>query len=119
MTRLAQKHARFAMRSLRFGTLTLALLLVFCSLPAWSSSALSQTPDNAPAAPTSQYMAFSATADLKTARYGHTATLLKNGKVLVVGKHRGLGAEVYDPVTNTWTNTGNLPNALEAFTATL
>jgi N-acetylneuraminic acid mutarotase len=48
---------------------------------------------------------------LATARGGHTATLLANGKVLVAG---GTGnnnvtlasAEVYDRVTNTWTSTG-------------
>src|SRR5215510_1766901 len=34
-----------------------------------------------------------------------TATLLKNGNVLVVG---GNGAEVYDPETFRWASTGNL-----------
>jgi hypothetical protein len=37
------------------------------------------------------------TAGLNTARYGHTATLLQNGKVLVVGGARDRSAELYDP----------------------
>jgi WD40 repeat protein len=54
------------------------------------------------------------TGDLTTKRTGHTATLLPNGKVLIVG---GVGvdgaptavlasAELYDPVTEQWTLTG-------------
>ena len=49
---------------------------------------------------------------LKMPRYGHTATLLANGKVLVAG---GLGssgglnsAELYNPDTGKWSDTGNL-----------
>jgi|GEM_PF-1795737 Kelch motif. len=119
MTRLAQKHARFAMRSLRFGSLTLALLLAICLLPERSFSALSQTPDNGPAASTPQYMAFSATASMKTARYGHTATLLKNGKVLVVGGGASTVAEVYDPTTGTWSDTGDIGRTLYNHSAIL
>jgi N-acetylneuraminic acid mutarotase len=49
------------------------------------------------------------TGSLRTARSFHTATLLPNGKVLVAG---GLGqgglyaAELYDPITGVWTDTG-------------
>jgi hypothetical protein len=47
------------------------------------------------------------TARLTVARELHTATLLKNGSVLVVGGFGGSlplnSAEVYDPVTETWT----------------
>jgi len=45
-------------------------------------------------------------------RYLHTATLLWNGKVLVAGGVGGSGyfapAELYDPATDTWTDTGSI-----------
>jgi hypothetical protein len=44
------------------------------------------------------------TGSLGTAQSSHTATLLPNGKVLVVG---GTTAELYDPATGTWTPAGN------------
>lgn len=62
------------------------------------------------------------TGSMTTARQGHTATLLPNGKVLVAG---GLGntvlasAEIYDPVAGTWTPTGSLTTARYLHTATL
>jgi N-acetylneuraminic acid mutarotase len=66
------------------------------------------------------------TGDLNTARYAHTATLLPNGKVLVAG---GVGpnscstsnstAELYDPITGTWSHTGSLNTARISHTATL
>lgn len=43
---------------------------------------------------------------LNNARNGHTATLLDDGHVLVVGGYSGLNAELYDPVTGIWTPTG-------------
>ena len=46
----------------------------------------------------------------------HTATLLSNGKVLVVG---GLSAELYDPASGIWTTMGALITARWAHTATL
>jgi len=49
-----------------------------------------------------------------TARQLHTATLLPNGKVLVAGGLSGIvtnGAELYNPVTGTWTNTGSMTTA--------
>lgn len=63
------------------------------------------------------------TGTMNQARYYHTATLLGNGKVLVVG---GLGvsgvlasAELYDPTTGMWTITGSLNQARQYHTATL
>src|SRR5262249_8691432 len=38
---------------------------------------------------------------------GHTATVLPNGKVLVVGGGNS-SSEIYDPVSNTWTRGGGL-----------
>src|SRR5713226_250502 len=47
----------------------------------------------------------------------HTATRLKNGKVLVAGG-AGTSAELYDPTTGTWSLTGSLNVARESFAAT-
>src|SRR6266571_1404824 len=52
-----------------------------------------------------------ATGDLGTARFSHTATLLPNGQVLVAGgfnNHDLASAELYDPATGLWTETGSL-----------
>ena len=49
-----------------------------------------------------------------TARIGHTATLLPNGKVLVAGGNSGAllaSAELYDPASGTWAATGSLVTA--------
>jgi N-acetylneuraminic acid mutarotase len=53
---------------------------------------------------------WSPTGNLITARQNHSATLLKNGKVLVAGA--GSTAELYDPSSGTWSATGSLPVAL-------
>jgi WD40 repeat protein len=47
------------------------------------------------------------TGSMTTARYGHSATLLQNGQVLVAGGP-GSSAELYHPATGTWTATGSL-----------
>jgi N-acetylneuraminic acid mutarotase len=49
---------------------------------------------------------------------GHTATLLLSGKVLVVGGGNS-SSEVYDPVSNSWTNGGGLSSQRTYHTATL
>jgi len=65
------------------------------------------------------------TPSLTTAREGHTATLLSNGKVLIVGGYNSSltyisSAQIYDPVANTWsTNTPSLATTRSAHTATL
>ena len=53
------------------------------------------------------------TGSLATARRGHTATLLSDGKVLVAaGQGTGItaltSAELYDPASETWSSTGSL-----------
>ena len=71
--------------------------------------------------------AWSPTGAPANARYSHTATLLPNGKVLIVGGSAtntvpsGLlpSAELYDPVTGSWTPTGALATARNVHTATL
>jgi uncharacterized protein (TIGR03437 family) len=82
------------------------------SRPVATSMALAQSSVNSPT--------WTYTGSLSTNRYGHTATLLRNGKVLVAG---GGGfpcsgnfcfsttynsAELYDPATGRWSNTGSL-----------
>ena len=64
------------------------------------------------------------TASLKQPRGHHTATLLTNGSVLVVGGKNAQGAplssaELYDPDTETWTEVGALELARGYHTATL
>jgi N-acetylneuraminic acid mutarotase len=64
------------------------------------------------------------TASMNDARAAHTATLLKDGRVLVTG---GFGsffdilatAEIYDPTTGAWTYTGNMTMPRVEHTATL
>ena len=70
---------------------------------------------------------WSPTGSLATGRSSHTATLLPNGKVLVVGGTNFGGylasAELYDPAANggvgAWTPTGSLTTARASHTATL
>jgi len=72
------------------------------------------------------------TDSLQTSRGSHTATLLPNGKVLVAGgadfftsqnsTHNDptrASAELYDPVTGTWTPTGSMSLPRQVHTATL
>lgn len=60
------------------------------------------------------YGTFSTTGGLAGGgRYGHTATLLPNGKVLVMGGTNSVAlstAELYDPISGTFSTTGSLVN---------
>jgi len=69
---------------------------------------------------------WSTTGSLASARLGATATLLPNGKVLVAGGEIGLmpavylsSAEIYDPVSGTWSATGSLSAPRASHAATL
>src|SRR5690242_3267980 len=63
------------------------------------------------------------TGPMPVARDSHTATLLLNGKTLVAGGSDGTNAlgsaELYDPITGSWTSTGSLHTRRQANTATL
>jgi uncharacterized protein YjbI with pentapeptide repeats/N-acetylneuraminic acid mutarotase len=57
---------------------------------------------------------------LNTPRFGHTATLLPSGQVLVAGLGEvGVPTELYNPVTGQWTLTGALNTPRAFHTATL
>ena len=69
---------------------------------------------------------WTSTGELNIGRYDHTATLLPDGKVLVAGGRgsetcftRTSSAELYDPVSGTWSPTGSLNTARAGHTATL
>jgi N-acetylneuraminic acid mutarotase len=63
---------------------------------------------------------WSLTGDLNFDRYGHTATLLPNGKVLVAGGGMySSTSELYNPATGTWSLTGDLNFKRYNHTATL
>ncbi len=65
---------------------------------------------------------WSQTGDMGTVREFHAATLLPNGKVLVVGTAGGIRyhqAELYDPDTGTWSFTGPLAQPVAFPIATL
>jgi N-acetylneuraminic acid mutarotase len=66
---------------------------------------------------------WSATGSLAAARSEHSATLLRNGQVLVVAGVNGSTtlqtAQLYDPVTGTWHTTGSLAATRADHTATL
>ena len=60
---------------------------------------------------------FERTGNLAQVQAGHTATLLQDGRVLVVGINGS--AELYDPASGTWAATGSLLQSRSGFTATL
>jgi hypothetical protein len=64
-----------------------------------------------------------ATGGMNEARTGYTASLLRDGKMLVVGGLSGgldalASAELYDPTSGTWTATGGMNEARNDHTAT-
>jgi galactose oxidase-like protein len=66
---------------------------------------------------------WTATKRMIDARWGHTATLLPNGRVLIAGGFADLGslasAELYNPSNGSWTATGSMDAGRAKFTATL
>lgn len=67
---------------------------------------------------------WTATSGMIKARWGHTATLLPDGRVLVAGSYVSGGdplasAELYDPTYGRWTATGSMTTGRGGHTATL
>ena len=62
---------------------------------------------------------FTKAGSMTTARAGHTATLLNNGEVLIVGGSGDSSAELYDPATGAFAPTGDTREVLIQPTATL
>jgi len=66
---------------------------------------------------------WTSTGNIGPSRYGHSATLLPNGKVLIAGGDGDFGslhtAELYNPATGVWSSTGSLANYRSGHTATL
>jgi hypothetical protein len=67
---------------------------------------------------------FTGTGSMQAARLQHTATLLKNGMVLIVGGEDSLSnvlssVELYNPATGTFSSTGSLITGRDFHTATL
>jgi hypothetical protein len=92
--------------------LAIASVFLFALAAALSGPALAQTSGT-----------WSSTGALNTPRTGHTATLLANGEVLVVGGEDSAGvlttAELYNPTTGTWSTTGSLATPRYQHSATL
>jgi len=96
----------------KFGTMLVALLLLM--VLACSGGGVQPYPP----LPVEHYWIAKTTGELAQARDMHTATLLLDGKVLVVGgETQGIefpngvaAAELYDPATQTWLPAGNLVN---------
>ena len=60
---------------------------------------------------------------MNVARYGHTASILSNEKVLITGGMNASvylnSAELYNPATGTWTITRNMNSARYGHTASI
>jgi WD40 repeat protein len=56
---------------------------------------------------------------MATYRVSHTATLLRNGRVLMAGGSDDSSAEIYDPKTGTFSPTGSMTDVRSGHTATL
>jgi len=102
----------------------LLLCLLLACTPTRETSGSGPAQVASRAAPLSTW-GWSTTREMGAGRKCHTATLLPNGKVLVVGgqcdrwANHLASAELYDPATGTWSSTGSLAQPRGLHTATL
>jgi hypothetical protein len=112
VSRPAPRRPRLAF--LRVAAAIAAVLLVGVGV-AWMRTA--------PSASGSVHGTWSATGSMAVNRGDHTATVLSDGRVLVVGGTQTYNAvasaELYDPKTRTWSSAGSLPMPSWGHTATL
>jgi hypothetical protein len=113
--------------------LGLLILPTGCANPSTSATPSASSPPAsspsapAPSAPSSTSTAagnFTVVGNMTTARAAHTATLLRNGKVLIAGGEGDgfqalASAELYDPSTRTFAPTGSMIMPRYAHSATL
>lgn len=110
--------------------LALALALLMNG-PASRVSSFNQQVFGQTTAPTAAKAGWSFTSSMSTNRYGHTATRLENGKVLIAGGGGfpcsggacyatvNRSSELYDPIKGKWSVTGELRQRRSEHTATL
>ena len=121
------------------GCATLVMALLGCGTPTASNSqvrpvaspTLVASPTRPPAIPTDVAQAtatvaatfshgqLSSTGPMVVARNGQSATLLSDGRVLIVGGTDDKSAELYDPATGTFSLTGSMAESQPGATATL
>lgn len=91
----------------------------------WSPAASGVIPTPSPSPAVSPGTGWSQLPDLSIGRIDHTATLLSDGRVLVVGggleseTKSQASAEIFDPKTNRWSDAGTMASPRQRHTATL
>ena len=115
--------------SIQFAVVIFAAALSGCGgASSTSSLTASSSTNNAPPASQQSAVTFVRTGDMTTPRVGHTATLLLDGRVLIAGgdapatmgsASSGRSAELYDPATGVFAQTGSMTQTHPLHTSTL